>query len=161
VADDLPKTRKRPKVLETALFLLWGIVGRVILGSALTLGFAVTSQADEGMDGVEKTLEAVPTISGLSAYGRMKACGIQIEQSSFAKFTPRDFSSRAVRNGDGILNVMLALPPLPGATAPDPDPDPYRDVVARWYIWNGKAFPRNGWAQRIQYQPTPLEWMGC
>ena len=86
MGDDQPRTPKRPKVLETAFFLLWGSVGRVILGTVLALGVAVTSQADEGMGGVEKTLEAVPTISGLSAYGRMKACGIQIEQSNFAKF---------------------------------------------------------------------------
>lgn len=157
--SDRPGIRKRPKVPETAFFLLRGIVGRVILGVALALGLAVTSQADEGVGMVEKTLEAVPTISGLSAYGRMKACGIQIEQSSFAKFTPRDFPRHAVRNGDGILNVMLALPPILGAMATDPDL--YRDIVARWYIWNGKTFAYNGWAQRIQYQPTPLEWMDC
>ncbi|HEY2011644.1 MAG TPA: hypothetical protein VGH23_21820 [Rhizomicrobium sp.] len=157
--DDQPGTQKRPGMLEAALLPLSGRMGRTILGAALSLGLAVTSQADEGMGGFEKTLKAVPTISGLSAYGRMKACGIRIEQSSFAQFAPRNSPGHAVGNGDGILNVMLTLPPIHGATAPDPDL--YRDVVARWYIWNGKAFPRNGWAQRIQYQPPPLEWMNC
>ncbi len=145
--------------METACFLLPKIVTRLIVGAALTLGSDVTCVADETVGGVERTLEAIPTILGLSAYGRMKACGMQIAQSSFAKFSPGDLPNLAVRNGDGILNVMLILPPIPGATAPDPGL--YRDIVARWYVRNGKAFAYNGWAQRIEYQPTPLEWMNC
>ena len=85
--------------------------------------------------------------------------GLRGRQSLSPRRLSGDLPNHAARNGDGILSVMLTLPPIPGARAPDPDL--YRDIVARWYIRNGKAFAYNGWAQRIEYQPTPLEWMDC
>jgi len=159
VCDDQPRAWKNAKDLERVFFPVWETIGKLILGAGLVLGSVVRSLADEGISGVEQTLEAIPTISGQSVFGRMKACGIQIERSNFAKFTPGNVPGHAIRNADGILSVGLMLPPIPGTTAPDADP--LRDVVARWYVRNGKAYPQNGWARRIQYQPTPLEWINC
>ena len=94
------------------------------------------------------------------AYSRTKACGMQITQSKFTEFGPDSgIPQKALRKGDAVLEVKLTLSPILNLTSPDPAL--YRDVVARWYIRSGKAYAQNGWAQRIQYQPTPLDWMNC
>ena len=59
----------------------------LILTVSLALGLAGTSLAADRSDDLERTLRTVPTITGLSAYGRIEACGIKIERSNFRQFT--------------------------------------------------------------------------
>jgi hypothetical protein len=136
-------------------------ISGLILMLSLALGAADAALAAENDGSVEQTLEAVPTVSGLSAYGRIQACGIKIEQSSFTQFAPEAFPGQAIKPGDGVLVVMLMLPSIPGTETAQVGDDPYRNVLARWYRWKGKVWAQNGWAQRIQFQPRPLEWMNC
>jgi hypothetical protein len=133
----------------------------LILTVSLALGLAGTSLAADRSDDLERTLRTVPTITGLSAYGRIEACGIKIERSNFRQFTAEAMPGQTIKPGDGMLVAVLTLPSLPGAEAATAGDDVYRTAVARWYVWKGKVWARNGWAQRIQYQPRPLEWMNC
>jgi len=133
----------------------------LIMTVSLAVGLAGTAIADDSSGDLERTLQTVPTVTGLSAYGRIEACGIKIERSSFSQFTSEVFPGQAIKPGDGMLVAALTLPSIPGTEVATAGDDLYRTVVARWYIWKGKVWARNGWAQRIQYQPRPLEWMNC
>jgi hypothetical protein len=133
----------------------------LILTVSLAVGLAGTALAADSSGDLEQTLQTVPTVTGLSAYRRIEACGIKIERSSFSQFTSEAFSGQVIKPGDGMLMAVLTLPSIPGTEAATAGDDLYRTVVARWYVWKGKVWARNGWAQRIQYQPRPLEWMNC
>lgn len=129
--------------------------------ASLGAGLGGIALAAEPTGDFERTLQSVPTVSGLSVYGRIEACGIKIERSSFSQFTPEAFPGQAIKPGDGALMVVLTLPSIPGTETATAGDDRYRTVVARWYVWKGKTWAQNGWAQRIEYQPRPLEWMNC
>lgn len=66
-----------------------GIFGSQILGVALLATvLGATSVGAGPTDSIDRAMEATPTVSGQSAYARMKACGIEITESSFTEFGP-------------------------------------------------------------------------
>jgi hypothetical protein len=89
-----------------------GTFGRLVLGATeLVILLMAHSLAAAPADSVDQAMEATPTVSGLSPYARMKACGMQINESSFMEFGPESgIPPQAIKRGDGVLELMLTLP---------------------------------------------------
>lgn len=129
--------------------------GRVLsLGLSVLLAGGPAGAGAKDWGRLRAALAAIPTVTGESAFARMAACRMRIQRTnSFVETLPRDLPSQGARAGDQMVDVLFVLPKPSGGSEPD--------IVARWVIHNGKATPQSGWAEKIQRQPAPLDWMPC
>jgi hypothetical protein len=118
--------------------------------------------AADDLNALKGALSAIPVVTGGSAWDRMANCKMQIErQSWFVGKADRDVPTVGIKAGDLLIDVTFDLPHLPGAGTGEADQITYKGMIARWQVRRGQPLPRNGWAEQIQFRPTPLDWMRC
>ena len=133
---------------------------RTKIAVVLAASMSLTAFAGTLEPAVQNALRSIHTVTGHSAWDRMKSCGIKFADGSWIETADVDQPQIGARKGDLILEVYLNVPPIPG----DDRSGPYTDLVARWIIRNGRPNPESAWAKEIQNKTRPLKsaaWLNC
>lgn len=138
---------------------------RILIG-ALVVGLCgqadAMSRAERGQ--IDAALSKISTASGESAKDRMRSCGIRIRPESYIEVAATDIPTISAKRGDTIMELEVDLPKPPDFDPTTDSDQEYLEMLMRWTIHSGKAFPTSGWAQALQKRPIPLAssvYMNC